>query len=32
MWAIAMPVTGWTTMVGVVNHPSARTTKRLTTA
>jgi len=32
MWARAMPLTGCMTTQGVVNHQSARTTRRLTTA
>jgi hypothetical protein len=32
MWASAKPVAGCRITVGVVNHQSARTTSRLTTA
>lgn len=32
MCAMARPVAGWMNTVGVVNHQSARTTRRLTTA
>ena len=32
MAAMASPVAGWMNTVGVVNHQSARTTRRVTTA